>query len=176
MCIKLDMKTLISAIIFLIALGFVQNSYSQKTVEKDTRNRAPSRNDLEQMFGQPVSCNHSFAVCFDKSGKEVECPEPKDVICFQSERKIIIRVKFTTSNYAKTIQIFDGMAFWETVRAAEEIMMLNGRGRALKKADSSKNGDCATNFTEEYEFLSINYFSQNCQNSVPGGVTITWKD
>ena len=33
-----------------------------------------------------------------------------------------------------------------------------------------------SDWTEDYEFLSMHFTHQECLNSSPGGVTITWKD
>jgi hypothetical protein len=170
------MKLFVFSIICVFGLVFSQSVLAQK-LKSEKRYRAPSRSQLEEMFGQAVSCIPQYSICRDKSGKEVKCPEPEGVTCFQNNQKIIIKVLFTVSNYAKTIEIYDGGVYWAAVRAAEEIIMLNGRGRTLKKpAEFEKLASCNFNFTEEYEFLSMQFYGSGCQGSAPGGVTLMWKD
>ena len=98
------------------------------------------------------------------------------MICFQHERNIIVQAEFNSSNYAKIIRIYDVMSFFQTVRAAQEIILLHGRGRRLNKVDKLARFACESDFTEDYEFLSMRFVSSNCQGASPGGVTITWKN
>lgn len=161
----------------LILLTLVLTTPFAVIESKDCKNKAPSRVELEEMFGKSVSCNdHRYDSCFDKSGKRIECPEPEGFVCYQNDRRIKIAVKFNSSDYAKRISISDGMKFWETVSAANQIIMLKGRGKSLDKVEKSQPMACESNFIEKYEYLTMEYWSKNCQGSMPGGVTITWKD
>ena len=146
------------------------------TASAQDKSKAPFKKDLEEMFGQSVSCHRPYNVCLDGAGKAVKCLEPAGYTCFESERKILVQAKFDASGLAKTIKIYDGMNFYQTVRVAEEIIMLNGRGRFLKKVTDKGEGECTDDFTEEYQYLSMRYYSKQCQGAMPGGVTITWKE
>jgi hypothetical protein len=158
----------------LLLVLFIIFSFSP-IVSANCKDKAPSKVALEEMFGKAVSCNSRWTACTDKSGKQIECPEPEGFVCFENDRHIKIKVEFDSSERAKRISIFDGMNFWETVQAATQIIMLNGRGKFLKKVEKSGVGDCITERKEQYEYLTMDFYSRNCQGSMPGGVTLTWE-
>ena len=168
------MTYLSKVFLFFLILAIV----SSPTVTADCKHKAPSKSELEEMFGKPSSCNNHYQVCKDLAGKEIECPEPKGYVCFENQRRIKIKVEFNSSNYAKRILIDGDGNYWEAAQAAEEIVMFNGRGKFLKKVEKvpTQEMGCLVNFIEEYEDLSMEYYYKNCQNSAPGGVTITWKE
>ena len=168
------MKTFVYVAICLFSLCFAPGFVAQTKI--NNANRAPSRTDLETLFGQPVNCRSADQVCRDDSGQPIKCPDPKGIVCFQNSRRILIQVKFSKRNRAETVIIYDGTRFFHTIRAAEEIIMIRGRGRSLKKADEQSKLGCESNFIDEYEFLSMHFVSKNCQGSMPGGVTINWKE
>ncbi len=158
--------------IFVVVIAF------SPTAIADCKRKAPSKSDFEVMFGKAVSCNRRWSVCRDQSGKEIECPEPEGYVCFKNTSKIKIKVEFNSSNYAKRILIDDPSNSWEAFRAAEQIVMINGRGKFLKRVQKVPPPDagCLHNFIEEYEDLSMEYYSIICQGSSPGGVIINWKE
>lgn len=165
-----------SKIILLIVGIFIALS---SVVVADGQGQPPSKKDLEEMFGQAVSCIRRWQVCLDDKGKEIKCVEPKDTVCYKNDRNtMLINVHFDKSDFAKNVVISDGINFPEAVGLAEEIILLNGRGKLLKKViDSSGegNGGCLTHITEEYQYLSMDYSSKQCINATPGTIIVTWK-
>lgn len=178
------MKLILLIFIFTVTFGFVQNSTAQtksksnKTKSKpQSKNRVPSRSDIESLFGQAVDCQLPRGTeCFDNSDKKIECPKWEGFTCFQKTREISIKVEFNSSEFAKTIQIYSGSQFYQAVEAAKQIIMLNGRGRIIKKEQKDSKFYCTDEFSEEYEYLTMHYSSRNCASLMPGGVTITWKE
>ena len=170
---QINMKAIF--LIIILAFVFVFNQASTAQSKSKTKSIPPSQSNLEEMFGQPVSCNPDSATCFDlKSGNKITCPFTVGFTCFKNEQRVMIRVQFNEEKYAKKIVIFDANS-WAAVQAGNQIVMLNGRGRMLKKGDRF-SGSCDSDFTNEYEYLTMRYESKNCQGSHPGGVTITWKE
>ncbi len=175
-CIKPNMKPTILIFIFVIILAFAQNAQSQTSSAVNSKSKAPTRSEIEELFGKAVNCNEDFGKCFDKSGKEINCPvESKEIICFRDERRSSIRAEFNKAGFAKKIILFNRSSSFQALRAAERIIMLNGRGRLLKKDKELTVMDCETSFTEDYEFLTMFLWGKGCQGLSPGGITITWK-
>ncbi len=178
------MKLILLIFIFTVTFGFVQNSQAQtksksnKTKSKSqAKNRAPSRSDIESLFGQTIDCRLPRGTqCFDASGEKTECPKWEGYVCFKSNRRTIIRVEFNSAGFAKRIINGDGADFYEANSAAIQIIMLNGRGRLLKREQKTSPGSCAAEAAEEYEYLTMNLYSKSCLGSIPGGVTIIWKE
>ena len=162
------MNYLSTITLFILALSF---TFSQ-TVTADGKHKAPSRTQLEEMFGKPVDCDNPF-LKGSISPKSKEQPQTNGLVCFVNKRSVVIKVEFNSSKRAKRISIFSdvGQVFWSAV----EILLLNGRGKLIKKVDKLPEGDCDSNFIEEYESLSMEYYSKGCQGSMPGSVIITWK-
>lgn len=177
------MKLILLIFIFTVTFGFVQNSTAQtkskstqKKSKSQAKNRAPSRSDIESLFGQAVDCELPRGTeCFDASGKKTECPKWEGYVCFKGNRRIVIRVEFNSAGFAKRIISADGSDFPDANAAALQIIMLNGRGKLLKK-EQKPIVNCTFESTEEYEYLTIDYYTKNCQGSLPGGITIVWKE
>ena len=154
--------------LFILVLAFIFSP----TASADCKYKAPSKAELEGMFGKPVDCDNPFPDDLILR-KPIEQPQTKGLVCFINKRRNIIKVEFDSSKRAKRISIFtnDGSTDW----AAAEILMLNGRGKLIKKADKLPLLGCESNFIEEYESLSMEFHSKNCQGSMPVSVIITWK-
>lgn len=170
------MKLILLIFIFAVTFGFVQNSQAQTKSKSKEKSRAPSRSDIEFMFGKAVACPPAVTDCFDSSGKKVECPKMDEYICFQNKRKMLIHVEFNSSGFVKRIAVSNNTQFYAAVEAAKEIIMLSGRGKFLKKEQKGSEFACASEFSEEYAYLTMYYSSQNCMSSMPGSVTIIWKE
>ena len=122
------------------------------------RPNPPSKSDLEKIFGKPIECPTAL----------------EEGVCYNSRRGLVV-VHFNSFDHAQSIMINTGVGLGAVTQIADEIIQKNNRGKLLNRIEKTKPGDCTTNYTEDYKYLTIEYYAYNCQNSMPASIEIVWK-
>lgn len=120
---------------------------------------APSKDNLEEILGQPIKCpsDSDEGVCYDKEGT-------------------LLIARFNSSGFAERILMSTScVGIFGLTKLANQIAPKNSRGKPLRRVDKTKIGDCETRYAEEYEFLTMKYYEFSCQGCAPASIRIIWK-
>jgi hypothetical protein len=148
--------------LFAFCLAF---SFLLPIVSAKCRNHPPTKSELIELLGNPVSCNSDIknTICFGKFGTPVYA-------------------EIDSTDSVKKIYMY-GCDKGEGERVVNFILSKYKSGKLLKSTSKSEEcdydkilGGGGKRLTEDYECLTVTYGESNCPTNCRGyGMDITWK-